>query len=113
MTAIKNEIWVTIPWVPHLEISSHGNVRIKATGAPKSLRPWGKGQYLAFEIRKTRRGKRRKDGTKLVKKRQRGFRQRVHRAVALLFVPNDLPLIHNQINHIDGNKYNNHASNLE
>lgn len=41
----------------------------------------------------------------------RGKTVRLHRAVAAAFVPNpdNLP----EVNHIDGNKLNNHASNLE
>ena len=40
------------------------------------------------------------------------FRIKVHRLVALLFIGNP-PLNKNMINHIDGNKTNNHYTNLE
>lgn len=42
-----------------------------------------------------------------------GYRQSfaVHRIIALLFVPN--PHGYKEVNHIDGNKQNNHYSNLE
>lgn len=59
-----------------------------------------------------------KDGYKYIKVtlvcRKDDFRQkamRVHRLVALCYVEN--PYNYNEINHIDGNKNNNHYSNLE
>lgn len=39
--------------------------------------------------------------------------QRVHRVVAMAWLDNDDPVNKTQVNHIDGNKYNNHISNLE
>lgn len=36
----------------------------------------------------------------------------VHRLVAMLFVPNEMPLFQTQVDHIDGNPANNHADNL-
>jgi hypothetical protein len=39
--------------------------------------------------------------------------QRVHRVVALAWLHNDDPINKIQVNHIDGDKFNNHVSNLE
>ena len=39
--------------------------------------------------------------------------QRVHRVVAMAWLDNDDPRNKTQVNHIDGDKYNNHISNLE
>ena len=41
------------------------------------------------------------------------FRLRVHRLVALYFIPNDNPGKKTQVNHKDGNKSNNNVTNLE
>ena len=46
-----------------------------------------------------------------LKDKQRTERQTIHRLVALAFCPNPESKPH--VNHIDGNKLNNHASNLE
>jgi hypothetical protein len=50
-----------------------------------------------------------------IKNSKLGIRKRVriHRMVGLLFVYNPKPSEYNIINHIDGNKTNNHYSNLE
>lgn len=37
----------------------------------------------------------------------------VHQAVAAMFVPNPKPDVYTVVNHIDGNKMNNHYTNLE
>ena len=38
---------------------------------------------------------------------------KIHRMVAIMFIDNDDPDNKNTVNHIDGNKFNNHHSNLE
>ena len=43
----------------------------------------------------------------------RGAKHNVHRLVAKTYIPNKAPHILNQVNHIDGNKANNLADNLE
>lgn len=54
-------------------------------------------------------------GYKMVVLHQNNHRKylRVHRLVALTYLPNECPEIYTQVNHIDGNKLNNHVSNLE
>lgn len=37
----------------------------------------------------------------------------IHRLVAMMFIPNDNPSVKTQVNHINGNRLNNHISNLE
>jgi hypothetical protein len=46
-------------------------------------------------------------------KNKQAKRISIHRLVALTFIPNDVPINKAVINHIDGNKINNHVSNLE
>lgn len=44
--------------------------------------------------------------------RGKAIGEMVHRLVAKLFVDSDMPLLQNQVDHIDGNPANNHADNL-
>ena len=106
------EIWKKVPIEPfseHYEVSNLGRVRstdrvilckngVARNIAGKSIRPFivGKG-YEAVELC---------SGTvsRYVK---------VHRLVALAFIANENPLLFTQVNHIDENKRNNRADNLE
>lgn len=90
------EVWRAVKGFPRYEVSDHGRVRSSAYGDPRLLRPGvPRGGYPIVKLH---------DGprTKSV---------RVHRLVATAFVPNALgaPVV----NHINGDKTNNHASNLE
>lgn len=77
------------------EVSKAGVIRNAHTGQVLCLRKNGNTDYLTTFIRVN--GK-----PKIVS---------VHRLVAILFVPNPNKL--NEVNHIDGNKKNNHFQNLE
>lgn len=49
----------------------------------------------------------------LVKDNGKKWYATIHRLVALTYIDNPQPDVFNQVNHIDGNKLNNHVSNLE
>lgn len=102
----EKEIWRAYPEIPGIEVSTLGNVRTldKLVSSEKYtrffkgriLKPYNdKGGYLQVSVKI--------DG-KFIKKL-------VHRLVAQTFIPNpdSLP----EINHKDGNRANNNASNLE
>ena len=80
-------------------ISDHGRVKSYKGGRERILKPLLKGrkkhQYMTVNISYL-------TGTKLSK---------IHRLVALCFIPN--PENKPQVNHKDGNKFNNHIDNLE
>jgi hypothetical protein len=77
------------------QISNHGRVRnIKLQILKQSLRDGYKSVNLTYN----------KTESKFIK---------IHRLVAFAFVPNNDPINNNIVNHIDGNKLNNHHSNFE
>ncbi|MCM1530431.1 MAG: NUMOD4 motif-containing HNH endonuclease [Alistipes sp.] len=101
------EIWKPIPgYEGYYEASSYGRVR--------SIERVAKGRrgfaHIKSHILKPNNVH---DGYKQVKFSINGIKAQplLHRLIAITFVPN--PLCLPQVNHIDGNKENNHADNLE
>ena len=98
---LPNEIWKDNPDFPRYKFSSHGRVKYNEITTADIIF-WRlstvklKGKYLMVTISD-------KDGIRKHK--------RIHRLIALAFFPNpnNLP----EVNHKDGNRYNNHADNLE
>ncbi len=93
----KNEIWKIIDQdtVGTYEVSNMGRYRNKQTGL--ILSPYKANNYLMASLVSS-------NGL---------LRVLVHTLVANAFVENDTPKIKTIVNHIDGNKFNNKASNLE
>lgn len=89
--------WQPVPGWETYEVSTDGLVRKAASG--KIVRPWvhyGKGgKYLRVTLREAG--------------RRKNFR--VHRLVAMAFIPNpdQLP----EVDHINGDTFDNHVENLE
>lgn len=96
-------VWKIITQEPSYEINCSGHVRNIKTLERKILVRWGKGGYWALLVdsrwwsTNSSGGKRR--------------RYRIHRLVAELFLVPDPSRPH--VNHKDGDKSNNHVSNLE
>ena len=90
------EVWVLISGLNNKQISNFGNVRNSATGNALKSRVNNFG-YLDIGLYVP------------VKKATRMFK--IHRLVAECFLPAVKGKL--QVNHIDGNKLNNHVSNLE
>lgn len=88
------ELWVKIRDIPGYEVSSEGRIRNSKTGRIMKTSVNGRG-YEQVCLRKNK----------------IQINKRVHRLVADSFYDGD----HNglDVNHIDGNKNNNHISNLE
>lgn len=96
---LKGEVFVSVEGFPHYEVSNMGRVISTAWGYEKLLKPAldavGYNHYRLFN---------KGSKTKLFK---------AHRLVGQYFVPNEDPEVNIEINHIDGNKNNNVASNLQ
>lgn len=97
------ETWKVFQREPHLEVSSHGRVRLIDSKTEKKAKATPKG-YLRITVD----GKWKVAG--VAKGRVRHYK--VHRLVADLFVGGRTDE-KNQVNHIDAIKSNNLASNLE
>lgn len=87
-------MWIDIPKSKIHEINNHGEVRNKHTG-----------KILAGSINNS--------GYRTVHLVKKNYPEFIHRLVAEAFVYNDDPMSNTDVNHIDGNKLNNDASNLE
>ena len=85
------EHWVTIPGFENYEASNMGNIRNKITGRILRQMLNKEGGYYRVNIG--------------------GSHQYVHRLVALAFFDEDITGM--DVNHIDGDHWNNHVSNLE
>lgn len=93
---MEQEVWKQIENFENYEISSYGRVRKHYKNKKvKYLKPMKTNGYLCVELWKNRKRKRIK----------------IHRLVAIAFIPNtdNLP----QVNHKDLNKENNNVENLE
>lgn len=93
-----NEVWKQIPGFEIYEISNHGRVRRVKEGEI-IITEFRLNEY-GYPVRSIRHTETRKVTT-----------VKLHRWVAKLFVPN--PNNHKTVNHIDGDKLNNRADNLE
>lgn len=92
-----SEIWLNIDGYNGIyQVSNAGQVRSIYNGKIKLLKPYHKHKvYMTVNLWK-----------------DRGYKTyTIHRLVAISFIPN--PNNHPVVNHIDGNKINNHVSNLE
>ena len=91
-----SEVWKTISELDgRYAISNYGRIRTMKTGKLRKLVNWGSGYYYVH----------------LRDSKGEDYLVPIHRLVARHFVsnPDDLP----QVNHIDGDKHNNHSDNLE
>lgn len=90
------EVWVDIKdYEGHYRVSNYGNVHSLKSNI--ILKPSIAGQYKYLKVHLCKKGK------------SKGFY--IHRLVGQHFIPN--PETKYSINHKDGNKFNNHISNLE
>jgi hypothetical protein len=86
------EIWKTVEGLDEYQISNLGNVK-------------------SFRLNKSGKAMIARKSQRYLMVKMRGKDKKIHRLVAETFIPN--PDNKPQINHIDGNRHNNHCSNLE
>lgn len=109
VNSFDGEKWLPVPVAPYGDaylVSSAGRIR--------GVNRIAESEFFIRQIRGVfLKGRVRRDGYKTVNLRYKRNRQTfaVHRLVALAFCSN--PYNHPEVNHKDGNKLNNHASNLE
>lgn len=89
------EVWKIVNDYPNYEVSNTGRVRNRKSGRLLQQKLGREGRYMSVYLCN--------NGHENT--------QRVHRLVAKAFIPN--PENKPQVNHIDGNRLNNHISNLE
>ena len=87
------EVWAVIEGFTRYEVSTRGRVRVRATG--KIMSPDLSTEYPSVKL--------------ICDNTQKKIHQNIHQLEALAFLPN----ISECVNHIDGDKTNNHISNLE
>lgn len=87
------EVWAVIDGFTRYEVSTRGRVRVRATG--KIMSPDLSTEYPSVRL--------------ICDNTHKKKHQNIHQLEALAFLPN----ISECVNHIDGNKTNNHISNLE
>ncbi|EOS9301142.1 TPA: NUMOD4 domain-containing protein [Escherichia coli] len=104
-----DEKWIPVPVAPY------GNAYlVSSAGRIRGVNRVAESEFFIRQIRGViLKGRVRRDGYKTVNLSYKRNRQTfaIHRLVALAFCDN--PHNHTEVNHKDGNKLNNHASNLE
>jgi hypothetical protein len=96
---INSEIWKPIPFNASYEVSSHGNFRNAKTKNQKKIN--------IEELKSTQTRIR----VNVINNIKKGSGFYLHRLIAMTFIPNPNNL--DEVNHIDGNPYNNRVENLE
>lgn len=110
MPQANKELWRPIPEWEHYEVSTHGRIRNSRGRILKPHTHYGNDKRLPYLRVGLTKPNATISGTNLKIGTYR-HNMRVHRAVALAFVPNpeDKP----EVDHIDADTKNNHVSNLD
>lgn len=98
---LMKERWKVIEEFPDCEVSTEGRVRrLKSNGKYHYYTPTLRGGYPMY-------------WTVRLRKNGRQYTRRVHRLMALAFIPNDNPDIKVTIDHLNGNPHDNRLENLQ